>query len=250
MQRWKLLSAIGLLAVGGASAAAQTGTSWSVDPQRSLAWWQVDPHFEHLWATTCPADPSWQPGEGRDPGQYTDYATRPTLILATGKDARIPLFPRYRVRPLCRQALRGGITIPASGRWQDASGTVTLIADSLFTGLEMRDLYARRAVLETGRFPEITFAVDSLVDVQMGDTIRATAVGRFTVHGVTRPARAPLLASRDGDGLRVRAQFSFPGLDLVNEFRMSKWALGMGVVMRRWETIHLGVDLVVRPTRR
>lgn len=246
MRALKSLSLLVLLACGSAALQAQSGSRWAVEGKTSLAWWQVDPHFEHLWATTCPADPSWQPGEGRDPGLYTDYATRPAGILATGRDARIPLFPRYRVRPLCRQALRGEIAIPDTVRWEGVRGTVTLIADSLFTGLEMRDVYARRAVLETGRFPEITFTIDSLVDMHRGDTIRATAVGKLTAHGVTLPARARLVASREGGGLRVQAQFSMPALALVDDLRISKWALGMGVVMRRWETFHMGVDLVIR----
>ena len=45
----------------------------------SLVWWQVDPHYNHLWSTTCPNDPSWQPGEGRDAGWQVNYKTRPVL---------------------------------------------------------------------------------------------------------------------------------------------------------------------------
>jgi len=50
-----------LLLLAAAPLAAQT--RWVIDRKTSLAWWQMDPHYEHLWATTCPADPSWQPGE-------------------------------------------------------------------------------------------------------------------------------------------------------------------------------------------
>ena len=54
-------------------------------------------------------------------------------------------------------------------------------------------------------------------------------------------------ASREADGLRVRGQFSVDVQLLVSEFGMSKWALGMGVMFRRWKTLHMGVDLVLRP---
>ena len=121
-----------------------------VEPATSLAWWQIDPHYEHLWATTCPADPSWQPGEGRDPGLFTDYRARPTTIAAGRSDARVPLFPRYRVRPVCRQALSGEVTIADVARLRGVRGVVSIIADSLTTGLTMRDAYERRAVFETG----------------------------------------------------------------------------------------------------
>lgn len=222
-------------------------TEWVVDRKTSLAWWQMDPNYEHLWATTCPADPSWQPGEGRDPGQYTDYSWRPKTVAAGHSDSRIPLFPRFRVRPLCREAVRGDISASDGAALRGVKGTVTLIADSLFSGLEMRDKYARRAVLETVRYPEITFVIDSLVDVQRGDTIRATAVGVFTVHGASRPMRAPVTAWQETAGLRVRAQFSVPARALTDDFGMSTWALAMGVGMKRWNTLHMGVDLVLRP---
>ena len=237
-----------LLLLGAAPLAAQTGpTRWAIERKTSLAWWQMDPHYEHLWATTCPADPSWQPGEGRDPGQYTDYSWRPKTIAAGRSDSRIPLFPRFRVRPLCRDAIRGEITATDAAALRGVKGTVTLIADSLFTGLEMRDKYARRAVLETMRYPEITFTIDSLVDVQRGDTTRATAVGTLTVHDNTKAIRAPVQAWQETAGLRVRAQFALPAASLTSDFHLPEWALGMGVGMRRWKTLHMGIDVILKP---
>jgi hypothetical protein len=239
-----------LLLLAAAPLAGQAGpTRWVIDRKTSLAWWQMDPHYEHLWATTCPADPSWQPGEGRDPGQYTDYSRRPKTIAAGRSDSRIPLFPRFRVRPLCRDAVRGEITAADGATLRGVRGTVTLIADSLFTGLEMRDKYARRAVLETARYPEIVFTIDSLVDVQRGgeDTTRATAVGTLTVHDIAKAIRAPVLAWQDAGGTRVRAQFSIPATSLTSEFHLSEWALGMGVGMRRWKTLYMGIDVILKP---
>ncbi|MGH9836985.1 MAG: hypothetical protein ACRD9Y_28495, partial [Blastocatellia bacterium] len=102
--------------------------------------------------------------------------------------------------------------------------------------------------LHTTRYPELRFTIDSLVDVQPGDTLRATAVGVFEAHGVRHPARAPVVAWRDPAGFRVRAQFSVPATALIEEFKMSRWALGMGVVSRRWNTVYMGVDVILRPT--
>lgn len=247
MRSLKLVTVLAFVGSGAVAELSAQSRRLAVESKTSLAWWQIDPHYEHLWATTCPADPSWQPGEGRDPGQYTDYATRPKTIAAARSDARIPLFPRYRVRSNCRQALRGEVAIEDPIRMRGVRGTITLIADSLFTGLEMRDAYARRVIMETGRHPEITFTIDSLVDVQQGDTIRAKAAGSFRLHGGTHPMLAPLVAWRDPAGLRVQAQFAFPAPMLVNEFQMTKWGLGMGVVMKRWKTIHVGVDVILNP---
>jgi hypothetical protein len=243
----RLISALLLLAAAPLAAQGGGPARWEIERKTSLAWWQMDPHYEHLWATTCPADPSWQPGEGRDPGQYTDYSWRPKTIAAGRSDSRIPLFPRFRVRPLCRDAVRGEITATDGAALRGVKGTITLIADSLFTGLEMRDKYARRAVLETARYPEITFTIDSLVDLQRGDTTRATAVGTLTVHDIARAIRAPVLAWQETAGLRVQAQFSIPAASLTSEFHLSEWALGMGVGMRRWKTLHMGIDVILKP---
>lgn len=228
-------------------AAQGGGAKWVVDHKTSLAWWQVDPHYEHLWATTCPADSSWQAGEGRDAGVYVNYSTRPKTSAAGLSDPRIPLFPREIVHANCRTAVRGEVTAGDTVRWRGVRGSVTVIADSLFTGLGFRDAFGRRAVLETGRYPTITFTIDSLADVQPGDTLRAVALGTFELRGVRRATRAPLVAWREPTGLRVRAQFSMPALALTDEFKMSKMALGMGVVMRRWNTVHMGVDIILRP---
>lgn len=247
MRSSSLITALALLSGAAAATLAAQSHRLSIDATTSLAWWQVDPHYEHLWATTCPADPSWQPGEGRDPGQYTDYASRPKTIAAARSDARIPLFPRYRVRPVCRQAVRGDVTISDTVRLRGVRGTIVVNPDSLFTGLEMRDIYARKAILQTARYPEIKFTIDSLVDLQRGDTIRATAVGVFETHGATMPMRALVLAWRDAAGLRVRAQFAVPARALTDQFGMSTWALGMGVAMKRWKTLNMGVDVILRP---
>ncbi len=247
MRLWKCFVALALLACPSPLAAQAGPARWVIDGKTSLAWWQMDPHYEHLWATTCPADPSWQPGEGRDPGQYTDYTTRPRTVAAGRSDSRVPLFPRYRVRPLCQEAVRGEITAEDTVGWRGVRGTVILIADSLFTGLKMRDSYERRVVLETSRYAEIRFTIDSLVNVQPGDTLRATAVGTLEVHGSSRPLRAAVTAWHDPAGFRVRAQMNMPARALTDDFNMSKVALSMGVIMKRWKTFHVGVDVILRP---
>jgi hypothetical protein len=250
--RWTLLGTLiavfSWASVSTRPALAQAPTArWTVDPQTSLAWWQIDPHYEHLWATTCPGDPSWQAGEGRTPGYNTDYKNRPATLPSGRSDRRIPLFPRYRVRPVCKTAVRGTLAARDTIGWSSANGEIVVLADSLISGLDFRDKYARKSVFETTRYPELKFTIDSLVDVQATDTLRAVAVGRFEAHGYAMPVRVPVEAVRDPAGLRVRGQFHIDVQMLVREFGMSKWALGMGVMFKRWKTLHMGVDLVLRP---
>jgi len=244
--RCRILSVVTLLTAATSISAQSPTARWVVDSRTSLAWWQVDPHYEHLWATTCPADSSWQAGEGRDAGVYVDYSKRPETVSSGRSDSRIPLFPRGAVQPNCRHAVRGEITVDHPDDWSGVRGTVTVLADSLYTGLTVRDVYARRAVLQTGRYPDFRFTIDSLVDVQAGDTLHATAVGTFVARGVRHAARAPLVAWRDAGGLRVQAQFAVPATALINEFKMSRWALGMGVVSKRWNTLNMGVDVIMQ----
>ena len=94
---------LGLLGIATA-AFAQTSAEpsrWTVDSKTSLAWWQMSPNLNHLWATTCPGDPSWRPGEDRSPGWNFDPNLRlPKTGYSNVDDTiNVPLFPRHRVVP-------------------------------------------------------------------------------------------------------------------------------------------------------
>ena len=66
----RVLAAAALCALAAHDAQAQS--RWTADKRASLAWWQINPHLNHLWATTCPEEPSWRPGEGRSGGWVID----------------------------------------------------------------------------------------------------------------------------------------------------------------------------------
>src|SRR5688572_25266384 len=166
---------------GTLQAQSAVGTRWVIEPATSLAWWQVNPHFSHLWATTCPREPSWQAGEGRDQEYYVNYANKPKTYDAAHPDARIPLYPRKTVRPLCGAALSGEFSIDTLS-WT-AAGTVTIAAESLVMGNDVRDAFTRHSILQTGKYPGIRFSLEKLVGMQPGDTIRGTAVGTFEFRG-------------------------------------------------------------------
>lgn len=246
-----------LALVGGWSGActrdvhAQGAASrWRVDPATSMVWWQIDPHYNHLWATTCPDDPSWQAGEGRSPGFR--YVFDPNLSDAGRPSDKIPVYPRGPVRALCRPAVTGVLLAADTVSWGDARATVGVALDSLVTGLDFRDTYARRMLLETHEFPDLRFTLDSLRSVQQdgaraaGDTLRAVAHGTFELRGVRTPVTVPLKVWPDAGGLRVVGQTGFPPHDLVDRYGMSRMKLGMGVVMKRWSEVHWGFDLIFK----
>ncbi len=228
-------------------AGAQTHVCYEIEPAKSLAWWQIDPNYGHLWASTCPADPNWQAGEGRSPGAPVDFKSRKKHVASASKSRlrEVPMYPRLEVHEVCRPAVRGGMLTADTSQWSDVRGEVVILPDSLDTGLEMRSLYARKAIFETHKFRHIRFVLDSLSAVQPGDTIRAFAHGTMELHGIHTQVKAPVKAWRIVQGLRVQTQFDFPAEQLTNVYKMSKMALEMGTALGRWNTVHMGVDLIL-----
>ena len=204
---------------------------WTIDAKTSLAGWEVSPHRNQLRATTCPEDPSWIPGEGSDHG-------------STPGD-RLRSAERKQARPLCTEALDGSLTTTDTAQWSDVHGTIVLRAEHLTTGLQMRDRYARQVLLETSRYPEIRFTIDSLTKVIPGDTLNGYAAGIFELRGVRQPMTVPLRAWRSGEGLRVVAEFHIPARDLTDRYGMSKHELGMAVYQGLWKSVEIRLDVVL-----
>lgn len=237
-----------ILCLGSAAGLPAQSVSYTVDPQTSLAWWQINPHLNHLWATTCPGDPSWRAGEGVSVANARSFITlvHKRRGYSAMLDTIVPLYPRRAVRPVCTPAVSGRIEVQNTSEWSGVRGLVRVQADALVTGLRMRDDFASKAVLQSGRYPEIRFQIDSLVAVQPGDTLRAEAVGVFHLHGVAEPMRIPVKAWREADGWRVTGRADIPASDLIEKYGMSKWALGLGVTTAIWKILHMGIDVLLQ----
>ncbi len=234
----------GIAGALSAQTASRSASKWTVDARTSLAWWQVEPNYGHLWATTCPGDPSWSAGESRSSGyNYIDERIAVTAQL----NSRIPLFPRGDVAPVCGDAVHGTVTIADSGAWKGIKGELTIEAAKLTTGADFRDSYQNKAVLKTNAHPLITYTIDSLTDVRVeGDTIRATALGTLLLVGKSHAKSARLVAWRVDGGLRVRGQIQVPAKDMTGSLGLSKFALNMGVVLGRWDTLYMGIDIILK----
>ncbi|HEY0672635.1 MAG TPA: YceI family protein [Longimicrobiales bacterium] len=232
-----------------AAGAAQQSYRLSVDPKTSLAWWQIDPNYGHLWATTCPDDLSWQPGEARSAGGNINVKSRKQTVASasSSRDRVVPIYPRGEVSPVCRAAVRGSVIALDTLNWRGTRGEIRILPDSLVTGNDMRDKFARKSVFETAKFREIKFQIDSLTNVQTGDTIRAIAMGTLELHGERVAATAPVKAWRDKHGMRVQTQMEFPAHDLTRVYHFSKLSLGMGVTLGRWKTVYMGIDAILVP---
>jgi hypothetical protein len=239
-----------------ALAHAQGEHRWIVDSKYSLAWWQVDPHLQHLWATTCPAEPSWRPGEGRSSG-WTVYG-RPPLsadsYAGVSDTIHVPLYPRITARPLCKEAVQGHVVVSDSVNGRGARGEVIIKADSLVMGEERRAQYAREMVFEATTYPEIRFRLDSLVNVtRQADTLHGTAVGVLFLHGREQTVSAVVKVYPDSEagGTRVLARIRAPARPFASYFWPGCTYRGcifsLGVRTGIWKHFFFGADLVLRP---
>jgi YceI-like protein len=239
------------LVAAGAGAPAQT--RWLVDSKLSLAWWQMSPHLNHLWATTCPEEPSWRPGEGRSGGWVISKNLRSVYSSGTTGDQNVadtinvPLYPRAKVGTVCTEAVAGELIVSDTTRWQSVRGVVVVKGAELISGEHRRDAYARNAVLQTSRYPDIRFTIDSVVNVtRQADTLSGTAVGVFTFHGAAQPMMATVRSWPEAGGRRVLAKFRIPAKRLTKDYGLSKFALGLGVGTKIWQDAFAGVDVLLR----
>ena len=233
------------------AAPLQAQTRFAVDTAASLAWWQIQPNWDHLWATTCPQDTAWQPG-GAHTARYHYRADKDPLHghnVDQKAMARtpVPLYPRAIAMANCTPAVRGEIVANDTVNWRGVRGMIVIMPDDLVTGLDFRDTFAHKHLLETHLFPDIRFVIDSLVDVKPGDTLEATAMGTLQVHGEKTSWGVPLKVWHEPLGLRVTGQFAFPVSDLVEVYKFPRAPLWMGVGAKWWKWFHLGIDAIMVP---
>jgi polyisoprenoid-binding protein YceI len=241
---------IGLVAVSFVTlaASARAQTRWTVDAKSSLAWWQMSPHMNHLWATTCPAEPSWRPGEH---GSASMFSTRWLRSPGTPDTVNVPLYPRYAARDVCIEAVTGAVTAADPVRWRGVRGEITLKAEHLGTGEPQRDKYTREAILEVKQYPEIRFVIDSLASVtRTADTASGLAWGVLHLRGASRPMTAAVRMWPESGGLRVLGKLRVPATAITEDFGVSTFALGLGVGVRIWKDLFMGVDLLMRQEER
>jgi len=236
------LIALGLLAQVPASAQQ---ARWKVDPKTSLAWWQMSPHLNHLWATTCPGDPDWRPGEDRSGG----WTINPKLKLPKNgytnyqDTVHVPIFPRHVVSPVCVESVRGNIEIADPEHWRGVHGVIAVQGDALITGEAMRDVMMHQ-MMQTAQYPEVTFTLDSLVDVtKNADTLSARALGTFKIRDYAEPITAVVRAFPDGGGMRVLAKWGVPATDLDKMTPKLKY-LSLGTQAHIWKEFFMGADIV------
>src|SRR6185503_11814292 len=130
------------------SASSDGSFRLTVDSLTSLAWYQVDPHTSLLWATTCPDDPHWRPGDSRHSGWDTRGMPTPKTGAARVSESVIPLYQRDVARPVCENAVSGEIVADDTVTWRGLHGTIKIDPTKLESGLDLRDRTAVRTIFQ------------------------------------------------------------------------------------------------------
>jgi len=130
-------------------------------------------------------------------------------VGATGNEVR------YRVRELlaastlendavgATTALTGGLAIAASGKVDTTASKWSVDLTTLKSDRSMRDGYVQGRTLETAQFPTAVLVVTEIKGLPAvlpdSATLTLTLLGRFTVHGVTKPTAWDVSATVAGD---------------------------------------------------
>ena len=107
----------------------------------------------------------------------------------------------------------GYVLLDAAGLAPASGGEATEVylevdLGSLDTGIGLRDRHMRDRYLEVGKYPYATFA-GKVTRREAGgaDTVRVTAHGLLTIHGVARPRELTCAVVSNGAGYRARCAF-------------------------------------------
>jgi YceI-like domain len=218
---------------------------WTVDAKTSLVWWQMSPHLNHLWATSCPEDRSWRPGENRSPGWHISPRLRlPETGFANVDDTvNVPLFPRDEVEAVCSEAVEGEVLLPDTVTWRGAHAEVSVLSNALISGEAMRDLLMHQ-ILESSRFPRIRFTLDSIVGMRRKeDGYVGNVIGTLTVRDVAEPITASVKVFPDAGGMRVLAKWRVPS-DTLKGWIPKLKTYSLGANTNLWHDFFMGADLV------
>jgi polyisoprenoid-binding protein YceI len=103
---------------------------------------------------------------------------------------------------------RGSLQLDPSGK---ISGEIVVDATSGNTGNGMRDRKMHREVLESERYPEISFRPDRVEGPVAGSGRSSVMVhGSFNIHGVDREITVPAEVQVDTDHWTAKVHFTIP----------------------------------------
>lgn len=129
--------------------------------------------------------------------------------------------------------MTGGPSLAAVRGWVEAP------VRTLTTGNGRRDRDLNKS-MESDRFPMIRFELTGVeAPTEVGDSVAATLVGRFIIHGITVDERLPASLRFGPEGIRVRSEFPMN----LRDYRIGGLSKALGI-LRMHPDIMVHVDLL------
>ncbi|HEX5369557.1 MAG TPA: YceI family protein [Dehalococcoidia bacterium] len=137
-------------------------------------------------------------------------------------------------------AINGGIYLTDKGLYKDLPSKFTIDLGTLKTDESMRDRFIKQNTLQTSKYPDAVFTIESVDGFPAGYTqneqIQLTLNGTLSVHGVDKPVTWTVLARQAGDTLTATADtdinFTDFGMSPPNvQIAKAKNAIHLQVVM-------------------
>jgi len=182
--------------------------------------------------------------------QVSSGSVAGTWTVGSGSVAGYRVRERLAVLPAPSDAVGRTSAITGQASVVDSAGTdtvtavdVTVDVSTLSSDKPMRDQRVHTMGLQTDTYPTATFALSRPFTLPAGATggrtVRMTATGALTLHGVTRTVSIPLTLRLSGAGFEVVGSITFPW----SEFGMTAPSFGDFVQVTGDPTMELDLHL-------
>src|SRR5688572_8271831 len=129
---------IALALLPGAAAAQTPLRTWRVDYAHSRGWYLIEPHYGHLYGSTCRYD--------YDEGAPNLKGSVAAPGLHSGGHPRKGLSPAGTGHP-CAKAIIGEVSAVDPQKWEQLRATIIVTLDSLVGPSGMRDHHLKTQIL-------------------------------------------------------------------------------------------------------
>jgi polyisoprenoid-binding protein YceI len=146
------------------------------------------------------------------------------LVAPTGNEARYNVREQLLHHDLPNDAIgittgiTGAISVSSTGAFDTANSRITIDVTTLKSDQERRDGYVQRRLLETDKYPKVTFVPTALVGaiapLPTTGPQSFDLAGLITVHGVTKPTVWHVKATSSGDDLTGSGYTKFTFADM------------------------------------
>jgi len=164
------------------------------------------------------------PRPPRAPAPSAPPATIRYVVAPTGNEARYNVREQLLHHDLPNDAIgvttgiTGGISVSPKGAIDTTASKITIDVTTLKSDQERRDGYVQRRLLETDKYPTVTFVPTALIGamapVPTTGPQTFDLAGLITVHGVTKPTVWHIKATGAGDDVTGSGYTKFTFADM------------------------------------